>query len=286
MAADALSWKTVVTTNALARHLDDESLVVVDCRFELSEPAWGRREYLAGHIPGAVYAHLDGDLSGPIVERSGRHPLPEAEVLRERLASWGIGPGVQVVSYDQDAGLYASRLWWLLRAFGHEAVAVLDGGYAKWMREGRPARPGEEARWPADFAGRFSPDLFVGADEVARLAQSPDHLVIDVRAPERFRGEIEPIDPVAGRIPGAVNRFVRLDLTSDHVLRPVADLRADFTRLLGSVSPRDVVVYCGSGVFSCHTLLAMAYAGLDPGRLYAGSWSEWCRDPARPVARG
>jgi thiosulfate/3-mercaptopyruvate sulfurtransferase len=191
-----------------------------------------------------------------------------------------------VVSYDQDAGLNASRLWWLLRAFGHRGVAVMDGGYAKWLSEGRPTRSGDERRAAAQFTGTFNRAMFAEADEVARLAGNDDYRVVDVRAPERFRGEAEPIDPVPGRIPGAVNRFAGLNLTPANTLKPASELRDEFSRMLGQVPSRNVVVYCGSGVYSCHTLLAMAHVGFEPGRLYVGSWSEWCRNPERPVARG
>lgn len=277
---------TLVTTALVHEHLDDENWAIIDCRFQLGEPAWGRPAYQAGHIPGAVYAHLDDDLSSPATEQGGRHPLPDPEALRSRFSSWGIGPGVQVVAYDQDAGLFASRLWWLLRAFGHEAVAVLDGGFAKWKSEGRPVARGMEHRKPAVFTGAFNPEMFATADEVARAASDESRLVIDVRAPERYRGDEEPIDPVAGHIPGAVNRFVGRSLKADNTFRPASELKDDFSRLFGPIPSRDTIVYCGSGVFSCHTLLAMTCAGFEPGRLYPGSWSQWCRDASRPVARG
>ncbi|MFB3852426.1 MAG: sulfurtransferase [Vicinamibacterales bacterium] len=286
MTDNAGTFETIVDTDTAARHLDDPAWVLVDCRFQLAEPEWGRTEYLEGHVPGAVYAHLDEDLSGPVGPRTGRHPLPDPEALRGRLASWGIRGGVQVVAYDQDAGLNASRLWWLLRAFGHRSVAVLDGGYAKWLSEGRPTKSGDERRTAAEFIGTFDRAMFAEADEVARLAGDSKHCVIDVRAPERFRGESEPIDPVPGRIPGAVNRFSGLNLTPQNTLRPAGELREELARLFDRVPSRNVVVYCGSGVYSCHTLLAMVHAGFEPGRLYAGSWSEWCRNPDRPVGRG
>jgi thiosulfate/3-mercaptopyruvate sulfurtransferase len=276
---------TVVSPEHLAARLGDEEWAIVDCQFELTDPPWGERAYLAGHIPGAVYADLNRDLSSP-PGRAGRHPLPDPDRFKEQVGAWGIGPGVQVAVYDQEAGLYASRLWWMLRAFGHDAVALVDGGMARWQREGRPMAPGREQRAPRRFTGTFQADRFATADEVAAFARDPARRVIDVRAPERYRGEAESIDPVAGHIPGAVNRFVRLNVNADGTMRPPAELRAEFEAFIDPVPSRDVVFYCGSGVFSCHSLLALAYAGLEPGRLYTGSWSEWCRDPSRPVAHG
>jgi thiosulfate/3-mercaptopyruvate sulfurtransferase len=277
---------TVVSTEEVTARLADDSWAIVDCRFELTEPSWGERVYRTGHIPGAVYANLNEDLSAPAQPNGGRHPLPDPELFRAKLGSWGIGPGVQVVVYDQDAGLYASRLWWMLRSFGHEAVALLDGGMARWEREGRPTMSGEERRTPRSFAGTFEADRFVNADQVADLNRDLAYRVVDVRASERYRGETEPFDPVAGHIPGARNRFARLNMNADGTILPPEALRAQLLDLLGPVPSRNVVFYCGSGVFSCHSLLSLAHAGLEPGRLYVGSWSEWCRDPARPVARG
>jgi thiosulfate/3-mercaptopyruvate sulfurtransferase len=281
--ADPLT--TVISPADLTPHLGDDDWAIVDCRFELTDPPWGERAYLAGHIPGAVYADLNRDLSAP-PGLAGRHPLPAPRPFEAQLGAWGIGPGVQVVVYDQEAGLYASRLWWMLRAFGHDAVALLDGGMARWEREGRPVAPGREQRAPRRFAGEFQPRRFATADEVAALARDPARRVVDVRAGERYRGEAEGIDPVAGHIPGAVNRFARLNVNADGTMRPASELRAEFEALFDRVPSREVVFYCGSGVFSCHSLVALASAGLEPGRVYAGSWSEWCRDPSRPVATG
>ncbi len=279
-------FTTFLSTDTLAAHLDDADWAIVDCRFELADATVGDVAYHAAHIPGAVYAHLDRDLSSPLTPRSGRHPLPDFAEFRARAAGWGIDRRVQVVVYDQDVGLYASRLWWLLRTTGHQAVAILDGGFAKWVSEERPTRGGEEQRAARVFEGRPAPARFVGADQVAELARDPSALVIDVRAPERYNGEIEPIDPVAGHIPGARNYFVRLNLSPDGTVLPAAELRSKLEHLLGGVSPDRVVAYCGSGVFSCHLLAALEHAGLPGARLYPGSWSEWCRDHKRPVATG
>jgi thiosulfate/3-mercaptopyruvate sulfurtransferase len=280
------TYTTIVSTDTLAPHLGDDSWAIIDCRFELAEPAWGETVYRSGHVPGAVYADLDRDLSGSKTGHNGRHPLPDPTRFMEKLSRWGIRRGVQVVVYDQDAGLYAGRLWWLLRSFGHDRVALLNGGYAKWIREGRPIRAGNERRPPRTFDGVWQPGRYVTADEMQALALDPAHRVIDVRAAERFRGEVEPMDPVAGHVPGATNRFSRLNLHEDGTILAPDVLRDQFTKLLGPVPSQNAVFYCGSGVFSCHSLLSLAHAGLEPGRLYNGSWSEWCQDPSRPVATG
>src|SRR5262245_14769902 len=200
-----MAFRTLISTSALALHLGDENVAIIDCRFKLDDVAWGEDAYKAGHVIGAVYAHLERDLSGPKTGRNGRHPLPDPHVLAETFGRLGIDGSVQVVAYDQDAGAYASRLWWLLRWLGHSKVAVLDGGFAKWTAEGRPTVAGRQARAPRTFSGTANPALVVNADEVARL--SPGWKLLDARAPERFRGEVETIDRVAGHIPGALNHF-------------------------------------------------------------------------------
>ncbi len=281
-----MPFTTLLSTADLAAHLDDPDWAIVDCRFDLNDAAWGERAYADAHLPGAVYAHLDRDLSGPKTGRNGRHPLPDPEVFMERLGAWGIGPGVQVAAYDQANGMWASRLWWLLRWVGHPAVAVLDGGLAKWTAEGRPTRAGVEARAPRAFSGRLQPQLVVTAADVDRLRQDPAYRLVDARAPERYRGEAEPIDPVAGHIPGAVNHYNALNVNPDGTFLAPEALRARFLDLLGGAPPENVVAYCGSGVAAAHNLLALEIAGLPGARVYVGSWSEWCRDPARPVAVG
>jgi thiosulfate/3-mercaptopyruvate sulfurtransferase len=276
---------TIISTDALAARLGGD-WVVVDCRFDLQNEHWGRDQYLAGHIPGAVYASLSRDLAGPRTGSNGRHPLPSIEALAETFGRFGIDRGTQVVAYDQDSGMYASRLWWMLRYAGHDAVAVLDGGWAKWVRESRPARDGEETRRPAAFLAEPRPEMRVGVDEVAaRLGQSGT-LLVDARAPERYEGQSEPIDRVPGHIPGAVNRHYRSNTTADFTMLPTERLREQFLELLGAHRPSETVMYCGSGVTACHNLLAMTHAGLPGARLYAGSWSEWSADPARPVEKG
>ena len=278
-------YKTVISTAACDAKRD-ATWVIVDCRFDLHDEDWGRAQYEAAHIPSAVYAHLTDDLSGPRTGTNGRHPLPTPESLAATVGRIGIAPGAQVVVYDQDLGMFASRLWWLLRYVGHDAVAVLDGGWAKWLREGRPRASGHEARQPMPF--RVSPraDLLTDVMAVSAAVRNRDTVLVDARAPERFEGRAETIDPVAGHIPGAVNRFYKQNVAGDGTLRPPHELREEFLRLLGGHTPDESVMYCGSGVTACHNLLALDHAGLRGSRLYPGSWSEWCADPRRPVATG
>ncbi len=281
-----MPYTTLITTAELAAHLDDPNWACLDCRFDLADPAWGEAQYRVAHIPGAAYAHLDRDLSGPKTGRNGRHPLPEAGDFLARLHNWGIAPPVQVVAYDQDNGMYASRLWWLLRYFGHDSVAVLDGGWAKWTTEGRPTRSGEERRAPATCSAQERKALRLTAADVEQVRADPLWKLVDARAPERYRGEAEPIDPVAGHIPGAINHHNALNVNADGTFRAPEALRARFLALLEDVPPERAVMYCGSGVAACHNVLAMEVAGLPGAKVYLGSWSEWISDPARGVARG
>jgi thiosulfate/3-mercaptopyruvate sulfurtransferase len=276
---------TIVSTDTLAAHLGGD-WVVVDCRFDLQSEQWGRDQYLAAHIPGAVYASLSHDLAGPRTGSNGRHPLPSIAALTGTLGRLGITRDAQVVAYDQDSGMYASRLWWLLRYAGHDRVAVLDGGWAKWIREGRPSRSGEESRAPSTFIAAPRPEMRIDVHEVTAQLGNPATLLVDARAPERYEGRTEPIDRVPGHIPGAVNHYYRSNAAEDFTLLPPQELRERFLKVLGSHEPAQAAVYCGSGVSACHNLLAMTHAGLPGARLYAGSWSEWSADPARPVARG
>ena len=281
-----MALTTLIATETLATHIDDASFAIVDCRFRLDDPGWGEREYEAAHIPGAVYAHLDRDLSSTPTGANGRHPLPDPSELRRRLGTFGIAPGVQVVAYDQDTGAFASRLWWLLRFVGHRAVAVLDGGLAKWTAEGRPTRGGIERRKQADFTGERNRDMMVDAATVAQVTKRRDWRLLDARAPERYRGEVEPIDKKAGHIPTAVNHPFQTNLTAGGTFRSPSELRGQFEASLGSVPPPQIIAYCGSGVTACHNLLAMEHAGLHGAKLYPGSWSEWSADASNPTATG
>ena len=281
-----MALTTLIATETLATHIDDASFAIVDCRFRLDDPGWGEREYEAAHIPGALYAHLDHDLSSTPTGTNGRHPLPDPTELQRRLGTFGIAPGVQVVAYDQDTGAFASRLWWLLRWVGHRAVAVLDGGLAKWTAEGRPTRGGIEPRKQADFSGERNRDMMVDAATVAQVTNRRDWRLLDARAPERYRGEVEPIDKKAGHIPTAVNHPFQTNLTAGGTFRSPSELRGQFEASLGSVPPPQIIAYCGSGVTACHNLLAMEHAGLHGARLYPGSWSEWSADESNPTATG
>lgn len=269
----------------MAAHQEDTSWVTVDCRFDLADTSSGERAYLDAHIPGAVYAHLDRDLSGATNGLNGRHPLPDSKTMHATFGRLGIGPGIQVVAYDQANGMYASRLWWLLRLLGHDGVAVLDGGFAKWRTEQRPTRVGREHSEPRVFSATLREAMFVSADEVQRLLNDSSCLLVDARAPERYLGLTEPLDRVAGHIPGASNYHFENNLNTDATFLARDLLRSRLSDVIGSIPPERVVVYCGSGVTACHNLLAMEHAGLRGSKLYPGSWSEWCSDPERPVEK-
>jgi thiosulfate/3-mercaptopyruvate sulfurtransferase len=285
-----MNWTTLVSVDALRAALGAPDLVVVDTRFALGDPAGGEAAWRAMRIPGARYAHLDRDLSDharPATE--GRHPLPDIAAFRATLGRLGIGPGSQVVAYDAgDGAMAAVRLWWLLRLVGHRRQAVLDGGFAAWQQAGAPVETGDPpvaAPAPDYPATAFARDGIAGTGEIeARLAETPGWL-LDARAAERFRGEVEPIDRVAGHVPGARNRPYALNLV-DGRWRAPEELRAQFRALVGDRDPREVVLSCGSGVTACHNLLAMEHAGLHGARIYAASWSGWSSDPAHPVETG
>ena len=279
-----MNYTTLISTEALAAHLADPALVVVDCRHNLADIGAGELAYRAAHLPGAHFLHLDHDLSGVKTGKNGRHPLPEIGALSATLGRIGIDASKQVVAYDQNHGMWASRLWWLLHWLGHDRAAVLDGGIDKWVAEGRPLT----AELPLARAARFvpRPGRIASADEILRHLGDGTLTVLDARAPERYHGDIEPIDPVAGHIPGAINRPYTQNLTPQGTLKPAEALRPEFEAQLAGRAPGSVVHQCGSGVTACHNVRAMAIAGLPGSRLYPGSWSEWVSDPSRPVARG
>jgi thiosulfate/3-mercaptopyruvate sulfurtransferase len=281
-----MAFTTLISTDVLASRLQDPAFAIVDCRFKLDDPAWGEREWATAHIHGAVYAHLDRHLSGAKTGANGRHPLPDPGALAAALGQFGIAGGMQVVAYDQNNGMFASRLWWLLRWLGHDAVAVLDGGYEKWIAEGRARTSGEQHRAPAAFTGAPRADMLVDVNAVAALAGRTDWRLLDARAPERFRGEVEPLDRVAGHIPGARNHFFQGNLDERGLMRTPEALRPRLRAPIGDIPADHVICYCGSGVTACHNLLAMEHAGVSGAKLYAGSWSEWSADKKRPVETG
>lgn len=275
------SLDTLVTVEDVSSHLGDPGWVIADCRYNLMDPEAGRRSYLEGHVPGARYVHLHDDLAGEPLTDHGRHPLPSPEALTELFSRLGIDESVQVVVYDQaDAGI-AARLWWLLRYMSHDKVAVIDGGIRAWQSAGFPLESGSSEIQRKAFRGRARREWVVTLGEVPGQA-----CLVDARAEARYRGEEEPLDPVAGHIPGALNHPFGENVQSDGRFRSPRELLARFEKTLGDHAPESAVYYCGSGVTACQLLLAAAHAGLPPGRLYAGSWSEWSRDPGRPVASG
>ncbi|MHB0984180.1 MAG: sulfurtransferase [Sulfuricella sp.] len=279
-------FTTLVSTEELARHLDDPNWIVFDCRFTLTDQEAGRRAYQHGHIPGARYAHLDEDLCSPITPASGRHPLPDPLLLAEKLGRWGVDETRQVVVYDDSFGSMAVRLWWLLRWLGHDAVALLDGGLPRWMRQKLPVTADLPQIIPTRFIPRPQDAMWADAAEVEQARQDPDRLVIDARPEERFKGEREMLDKVAGHIPGSINWTFEENIDFDGTYLPAEELREAYLNLLHDISPQQVVHVCGSGVTACHNILAMEIAGLPSGKLYPGSWSEWITDPSRPIAVG
>jgi thiosulfate/3-mercaptopyruvate sulfurtransferase len=280
-------YTSLISTDELARQLSDPALVLVDCRHNLSDVDAGQRAYGASHLPGARFMHMDRELSGERTGGNGRHPLPDVAALSGSLSRAGIDASKQVVAYDQNNGMWASRLWWLLHWLGHDAAAVLDGGIDKWIAEGRPITADRPSVQSARFVAMTPRPVISSADILRGLSNHSSNplTIIDARAPERFRGDIEPLDPVAGHIPGAINRPYGANLTPQQTFKPAELLRAEFDAQLGGAPLSSVVHQCGSGVTACHNLLAMEVAGLPGSRLYPGSWSEWSSDPSRPVER-
>jgi thiosulfate/3-mercaptopyruvate sulfurtransferase len=278
-------FTTLIQPAELAPHVADPGWLVLDCRFELGKPETGERAYAAGHIPHAIYAHLDRDLAAPVTPQSGRHPLPQPEKFAATLARWGMTPTTQVVAYDADNAAYAARLWWLLRWVGHNKVAVLDGGFKAWTAHRLPTTTEVPRRRAGHFVARPNRDMWLDAGEVADRVRRADWRLLDARAPERFAGKVEPIDPVAGHVPGARNHPFASNLDSNGRFAPAQELGNRFSQSQDGVADDHTIVMCGSGVTACNLLLAMEHAGKRGARLYAGSWSEWIRDPARGVEK-
>ena len=282
-----MSFSTLVSCATLAEHLNDPDWRIFDCRHQLADLGYGQQAYAAGHLPGAFFLHLDRDLSSPMSGNNGRHPLPDPALLTHELGLAGVTEQTQVVVYDDAGGMVAARLWWMLRWLGHARVALLDGGLPRWVAEGWPLSCSAPHSPPAVFSidGAAQHGALVSADEIQASIGASTLCLIDARAPDRFHGENETLDPIGGHIPGARNRFFRDNLDVDGFFRSPAELRGAFSALLAGAPPSQAAVYCGSGVSACHNLLAMEIAGLSGARLYAGSWSEWCSDRGRPVAR-
>jgi thiosulfate/3-mercaptopyruvate sulfurtransferase len=278
-------FRTLISPADLNAQRDDPAWVIVDCRFELTDPTAGARWFAESHIPRAVFADLERDLSAPVTPATGRHPLPEPEQLARTFARCGIDEHVQVIAYDQDAGAYAARLWWLLHWLGHEKVAVLDGGYAAWLEAGFDTSNEPHTPAPRAFVARPRRDMLITADEVTQYT-CPDTRLLDARAPERYAGVVEPLDRIAGHVPGARNHPFASNLTRTKSFDTPDSLRSRYEASLGNIAPDHTAVMCGSGVTACHLLLAMEHAGMPGAKLYAGSWSEWIRDPTRPIRTG
>lgn len=281
-----MSYTTLISAAELSQHVLETNWIVFDCRHELANPDAGREAYAAGHIPHAQFVHLDTDLSDKTLRPNGifrgRHPLPEPDRFVETLRALAVNQDSQVIAYDAQGGMFAARLWWMLRWIGHEAVAVLDGGLPAWTAHGMQLSTEPASALRGNVALRPSLALTVSADDIVANLTSQSRTVIDARAPDRFRGENETLDPVGGHIPGAGNRFFKNNLQADGRFKPAAQLRAELSAVVPV--PQTGIMQCGSGVTACHNLLAMEVAGLPGAALYPGSWSEWCADPSRPVA--
>ncbi len=280
-----MAYTTIISTTELEEHLHDENQAIFDCRFSPADPERGVAHYARGHIPGARYVHLNEDLSGTILPgRTGRHPLPDPATLADRFSQWGIDRSVQVVVYDDMGGAMAARLWWMLRWLGHDAAAVLDGGWPAWQRERRAVSRQVENRQARVFTPMIQAHLLVATEEVMAKRIHPGTILLDARSSDRYHGQNETIDPVAGHIPGARSAPFSENLDERGYFRSAKSLEDRFTHLSNGLDVKHVMIYCGSGVTATHNLLAMARAGLGDARLYAGSWSEWITDPSRPLA--
>jgi thiosulfate/3-mercaptopyruvate sulfurtransferase len=279
-------YQTLISATDLATRTADPDWLVVDCRFDLAKADAGESAYRAGHIPNAIYSHLERDLSSPITPASGRHPLPDPDQFAATLSRWGVTKTTQVVAYDADTSAYAARLWWLLRWVGHRAVAVLDGGFKAWTAAGLPTTTAVPTRRATQFEARPDRGVWLDVHEVAERVRRSDWRLLDARGPERYAGEVEPIDTVAGHVPGARNHPFATNLGADARFKQASELRTQFERSQDGVTDDHTIVMCGSGVTACNLLLALEVAGKSGARLYAGSWSEWIRDPARRIDKG
>lgn len=282
-----MDFKTTVDVASLKTLIGNPGVAILDCRFDLAAPDAGRQAYLHEHIRGARYADLNRDLSGPVTLSSGRHPLPAPDLIAARLGELGVGNATQVIAYDEANGAFAARAWWLLRWLGHAGTAVLDGGFRAWVAAGGALESGDPVgRAALGFTPRIDHEAVLSPAELIEALKDPQRLLVDARAAERFTGAVEPLDPVAGHVPGAVNHPFAANLSGDGRFLPPAELKRRWLRRLAGAEPGNVIAMCGSGVTACHNLLALELAGLHGAKLFAGSWSEWIRDPKRPVAQG
>jgi thiosulfate/3-mercaptopyruvate sulfurtransferase len=280
-----MPYTTVISAQDLKDNLDHSNWIIIDCRFSLADANSGASAYRHGHIPNARYAHLNDDLSATVTERTGRHPLPDFTQLTKKLSAWGVSNKTQIVVYDDASGAFAGRLWWLLRCLGHNQVAVLDGGIKHWVTLGYPVTTHLPTCTESNFIAHLDTRHWLDVQQLENSLAKKSICLIDARTPERYCGEQEPIDPIAGHIPGAVNRPFQLNLNSHGLFLSPNELQQQFNQLIDGTPAEQVVHTCGSGVTACHNLLAMEHAGLTGSKLYAGSWSEWIRDKNRPVAR-
>lgn len=280
-------YTTIISALELVNHITNPNWAIIDCRFSLDNPERGRKDYVQSHIPGAIYAHLNEDLSDQIIPgKTGRHPLPNVETFAQTLSKWGIDSHVQVVAYDDKGGSIAARLWWMLGWVGHNSTAVLNGGWQQWIKNNYLVKSGVETRKFSTFVPRLRNELVLNANDVLRILNNPGFRLLDSRSADRYRGEHETVDPIAGHIPGALSAPFADNLNPEGLFLPREELKTRFQTLLGNVPPERAVFYCGSGVTASHNLLALAYAGLGDARLYAGSWSDWITDPNRPISKG
>ncbi len=280
-----MSYQTIVSAEVLLQNQDNPNWIILDCRESLMDKEWGYKSYLEGHIPNATYCYLYNDFSSPITSNTGRHPLPKAEELAKKLGAWGINENTQVVVYDDMSGAIAGRMWWQLRCFGHKNVAVLDGGLKYWLSQNNPMTTDIIKPVQKQFTVDFNPDYLVTVNQVSKNIDEKNFSLVDARAAPRYRGEAEPIDPIAGHILGALNRDFSLNLDNDGLYLSPLDLKNQFQAIVDDAPSQQVVHMCGSGVTACHNMLAMEIAGFSGSKLYLGSWSEWITDPSRPIAR-
>jgi len=281
-----MSYQTIVSAEVLAQNLDNPNWVILDCRDSLMDKEFGYKSYLEGHIPSASYCYLYDDFSSPITHRTGRHPPPKVDKLVEKLGKWGINENTQVVFYDDMSGAFAGRMWWQLRVLGHQNVAVLDGGLKNWLAQDRTLTTEIIEPVRKEFAVDFNPDQLITVNQVSKNIEEKNFSLLDARAAPRYRGEVEPIDPIAGHVPNALNRDFTMNLDEHGLFLSADELKQQFEPIVDQAPNQQVVHMCGSGVTACHNMLAMEIAGLSGSKLYLGSWSEWIADPSRPLATG